>query len=192
MHSCIYEGRVHHVRREPITHRFQYRLAMAYLDLNELGEVADGLISGKRFAPASFLSVDHQRSFGDGSKLGDSESLADLVRDSVEKSTGNRPVGPIRLLTQLRYFGHYFSPLNLFYCFTGDGAGVESIVAEVSNTPWNQRHLYVLHPDKQTATDGVLRYRHPKSFHVSPFMGMEATYDWRLSTPGGIAGGSYQ
>ena len=111
-------------------------------------------------------------------------SLPAEVRKFVEETTGNRPEGPIRLLTQLRYFGHYFSPLNLFYCFAHDGARVETVVAEVSNTPWNERHLYVLHSGNQVPAKRTLRYRHPKSFHVSPFMGMDATYDWRLGTPG--------
>ena len=70
--------------------------------------------------------------------------LATSVRDLVESETGNRPQGSIRVLTQLRYWGYYFSPLNLFYCFDTEGETVEAIVAEVSNTPWGERHCYVL------------------------------------------------
>lgn len=188
MQSCLYEGRVQHVRRVPVEHRFTYRLAMAYLDLEEVeSAVADGpckFVSTKRFAPASFLEDDH-RSVFDTDKSGEIKlgALATTVRNRVAEACGRRPEGPIRLLTQLRYFGHYFSPLNLYYCFSSEDTQVECIVAEVSNTPWNERHAYVLHSGNRVASGRGHCYRHPKSFHVSPFMGMEATYEWQLSVP---------
>ena len=186
MHSCIYEGRVEHVRQEPVGHKFDYRLAMVYLDLDEIEAVvgSSAAISAKRFAPASFLPADHQQALRSAASFTSAAELAAQIRDLVEQHTGSPPAGPIRLLTQLRYFGHYFSPINLFYCFAQNGAEVESIVAEVSNTPWKQRHLYVLHQGNQIPANRLLCYRHPKSFHVSPFMAMEATYDWRLNRPG--------
>ena len=70
--------------------------------------------------------------------------LADAVRQFVAAETGFRPEGPVRLLTQLRRYGYYFSPLNLYYCFDRDGETVEVVVAEVSNTPWLERHCYLL------------------------------------------------
>jgi len=182
MHSCLYEGQVKHLRRTPVEHAFDYRLMMAYLDLEELEGLVGprALFSNRRFALASFLTRDHL------SGLPEESSLSAAIRTLVENASGHRPTGPIRLLTQLRYCGHYFSPLNLYYCFEADGARegeqVEAIVAEVSNTPWKERHHYVLHAGNQLPQPG-LRYQHPKGFHVSPFMGMEATYDWRLNTP---------
>ena len=181
MHSCLYEGRVQHVRRAPVEHRFRYRLAMAYLDLDELDQVVGktGFVSSKRYALASFLSDDHPVSCG--------KVISTAVRDLVESKIGVRPSGPIRLLTQLRYFGYYFSPLNLYYCFDKYGKELETVVAEVSNTPWNEHHCYVLHQGNQTTTNDAAgntqRYRHDKTFHVSPFMGMDATYDWKLKPP---------
>ncbi len=164
-----------------MSHRFDARLAMAFLDLDELETVVgrNGYFSSRWFALASFLPSDHQRIFEDSKR-----PLATLVRKRVEKTTGNRPSGPVRLLTQLRYFGHYFSPLNLFYCYPESGSQPEAIVAEVSNTPWNERHAYVLHAGNQIPATRALRYRHPKGFHVSPFMGMDADYEWRLRAPG--------
>jgi hypothetical protein len=158
---------------------------MAYLDLHEMEQAAgaDRCLSSGRFAPASFHPADHQQPPGADRGAFDAADLAAQIREFVGKNSGNFPAGPIRLLTQLRYFGHYFSPLNLYYCFAQDGLHVESIVAEVSNTPWNERHLYMLHQGNQLPANRVLRYHHPKSFHVSPFMGMDATYDWRLNTP---------
>jgi DUF1365 family protein len=101
----------------------------------------------------------------------------------IVRVTGERPDGPIRLLTQLRCFGLYFSPLNLYYCFGEMEDRVEMVVAEVSNTPWNERHHYVLWRGNQRPESDRLHFRHAKNFHVSPFMGMEQSYDWKLSVP---------
>ncbi len=151
---------------------------MAYLDLDELPCALDSttLISRRRFGLASFLRSDH---------LGPSnQPLADSVRNLVLKETGIEVRGPVRLLTQLRYFGIYFSPINLFYCFDEAGQGVEAIVAEVSNTPWLERHHYVLWSGNQSLGGDRLRYAHRKDFHVSPFMSMDAEYRWQLTPPG--------
>lgn len=178
MHSCIYEGRVGHCRYEPLVHRFRYRLMAMYLDLDELAELTapGGLISTARFSTASFRRADHFGAPG--------MSLADSVRQLVREHSGRCPDGPIRLLTQLRYWGYYFSPLNLFYCFDEEDRRIEAVVAEVSNTPWNERYCYVLWQGNCIAGPGRLHFRHPKTFHVSPFMGMESQYAWRLSEPG--------
>ncbi|MBM4005459.1 MAG: DUF1365 domain-containing protein [Planctomycetes bacterium] len=177
MQSCIYHGTVAHQRFEPVTHRFSYKLYMLYLDLDELpGLVGRGkTISGSRFGLASFLRGDH---------LFDRERpLADEVRERVARQTGIACRGPIRLLTQLRYFGYYMSPLNLFYCLRECGTRVEAVVAEVNNTPWNERHCYLLWDGNREPEDSGMRFIHPKDFHVSPFMDMDLEYDWRLSPP---------
>ncbi|MCK6458867.1 MAG: DUF1365 domain-containing protein, partial [Planctomycetes bacterium] len=89
---------------------------------------------------------------------------------------GRRPPGPVRLLTHLRTFGYLFNPISLFYCFEPDGETLAAVVAEVTNTPWRERHAYVVGPG--------LSYAVPKRLHVSPFMGMDQVYRWRLSPPG--------
>ena len=177
MESCIYEGRVGHARFGPVDHQFGYSLFMLYLDLDELPALVERhwALSRAKVAPAAFRREDH---FGNPAV-----PLADAVRRLVEQETGSRPEGPIRMLTQLRYWGLYFSPLNLFYCFNRDGSSVECVVAEVSNTPWRERHCYVLWAGNRRSSRG-LRYRHPKTFHVSPFMGMDTDYLWTLNSPG--------
>ena len=177
MHSCIYVGHVHHRRYSPRDHRFRYGLYMLYLDLDELpGLLRDGVLRGARFAPLSFRRENHLS--------GSQQPLAEAVRELVEEQTGRRPTGPIRLLTGLRCFGYYFSPLNLYYCFGPDDKTVETVVAEVSNTPWRETHHYVLSDGNRTGQAGELRFSHPKGFHVSPFMQMDVQYDWRLTQPG--------
>ena len=51
LHSALYEGLVRHHRRTPRDHAFAYRVAMVYLDLDELEQVfalpglGDGVMS---------------------------------------------------------------------------------------------------------------------------------------------------
>lgn len=178
MHNCLYEGYVQHRRLNPVEHVFRYRLFMAYLDLDELPLLALGGFGLGDFplAPARFCRGDH---------LGDPAApLADAVRDLVEERTRWRPTGPIHLLTLLRNWGHYFNPLSLFYCFDSSGDKVEAVVAEVTNTPWHERHAYVLWQGNRIAELPGLRFRHPKDFHVSPFMDMDMDYTWHLRKPG--------
>jgi DUF1365 family protein len=177
MESCLYEGVLHHERLTPVRHRFHYPLYLAYLDVEELPDlVRSGLVPAGRFGLASFRRTDH---------LGDpSQRFDDHVRDIVQQESGTRPSGPIRVLTQLSCLGYYFSPLNLFHCFGPDGVSVEAIVAEVQNTPWRERHAYVLWDGNRETSRGEGAYRHAKAFHVSPFMGMNIDYRWRITVPG--------
>jgi DUF1365 family protein len=87
------------------------------------------------------------------------------------------------MLTHLRYFGVGFNPVTFYYCFDAADTRVESVVAEITNTPWNERHAYVL-TDAQPEGARTLRYRFEKDFHVSPFMPMDMSYDWRFGVPG--------
>lgn len=178
MNSCIYRGTVTHVRRVPTRHAFAYRLFMMYLDLDELDDVFGGrwLWSHRRPAPAWFRRADY---LGDGDV-----PLGAAVRDEAERLTGTRPGGPIRVLTHLRTLGYVMNPVTFYYCFDEGGSAVETILAEITNTPWNERHTYALtaSPDGPTPTE--LRHDFAKRFHVSPFMGMDHEYRWRFEEPG--------
>jgi DUF1365 family protein len=177
MHSAIYHGWLRHRRFEPREHAFRYRLFLLYLDLAELDSVFRGrwLWSARRRALARFDRADH---------LGDNATpLDEAVRALVAARTGQGPQGPIRLLTHLRYFGHCFNPVSFYYCFDAADRKIESVVAEVNNTPWGEQHCYVLDCPSD-ARGGYLRYRTEKAFHVSPFMPMNLAYDWGFSPPG--------
>lgn len=148
---------------------------MMYLDLAELDSVFEGrlLWSTSRLALARFHRRDH---------LGDHQTdLATAVSDLVEQRGLPRPRGPIRLLTQLRYFGYVMNPVSFYYCYDAAGQCVESIVAEVNNTPWGEQHCYVL-----DACDAGIRSADrlvEKDFHVSPFLPMDMKYRWKLNEP---------
>jgi DUF1365 family protein len=97
--------------------------------------------------------------------------------------TQQSPQGPIRLLTQWRCLGYYFSPLNLYFCYSDrDTCQVEAIIAEVNNTPWREQHCYVLWSGNRTTQRG-LAFQHDKDFHVSPFMDLDLQYHWRIAAP---------
>ena len=175
MRSCLYEGTVQHRRLDPVEHSFRYRLFLVYVDLAELDSLFGrrGIWSTRWPALARFRRADY---------LGDpARPLDDCVRDLVEQRTGHRPSGPIGLLTNFRYFGFGMNPVSFYYCFDAAGERVETLVAEVSNTPWNERHWYVL--DFAGQELDAARFENPKQFHVSPFMPMEMTYHWRVTEP---------
>ncbi len=177
MHSCIYEGQVRHRRFQPKEHEFHYGLYMMYLDLDELTTV---------FKPFWLWSVNRPNlAFFDRRKhTGDPQrELHECVRDLVQQQTGQRPAGPIRLLTHLRYFGYGFNPVSFYYCFDKSDNKLECIVAEVNNTPWGEQHCYVLHEDDNLGGEKKKRHQFEKQFHVSPFLPMDLSYDWHFSTP---------
>lgn len=176
MHSCIYEGWVRHRRFHPQAHAFRYPLYLTYLDLDELPQLfGDGWLWGyERPALASFRRRDY---------LGDPERPLDVcVRDLVEDSLGRRPAGPIRLLTHLRWLGFGFNPVSFFWCFDEEGKP-DALVLEVHNTPWGERHPYVLDA-RGHRPEGPFLFRQAKEFHVSPFLGMGLGYRIRATLPG--------
>lgn len=177
--SCLYEGSVRHRRMGSVADEFHQRLFMVYLDLDELPELFDGTLmwSARAPAPAWFRRADH---------LGDPhEPLTEAVRNLVSARTGVQADGPVRLLTHVRYFGHCFNPVSFYYCFDASGERVMAVVAEVTNTPWGERHAYVMPVgeslDRGTST--LMRGQFDKQLHVSPLMSMDLRYDWRLTVP---------
>ncbi|MBI3356139.1 MAG: DUF1365 domain-containing protein [Nitrospirae bacterium] len=177
MKSGIYAGQVRHRRFSPVLHEFRYRLFMMYLDLDELPTLfmKHWLWSVDRGNLASFKRTDH---------VGDPAiPLDQSIRQLVEMRTGHRPTGPVRLLTHLRYFGYVFNPVSFYFCYDHSDRHVETIVAEITNTPWGERHCYVLGPNDNLAEGTRKRYHLDKVFHISPFIDMDVAYDWRFSEP---------
>jgi DUF1365 family protein len=167
MNSALYEGWVRHRRHTGAGHVFRHRVALAYLDCDEL----PGALALAPLASATGPALVRLRR---RDLLGDpSIGVDDAARDLVAAHTGVRPAGPVRLLTALRSLGVGFNPVRFYYCWH-EGA-LHSVIAEVTNTPWGERHAYVLDP-----AGGAL----PKALHVSPFQPMDQRYSWRVSEPG--------
>ena len=164
MNSCLYQGVLRHRRWLPRQHHFRYSIFLAWLDLDELPLLPTVGIRRNRFGIASFHDEDYP--------LG--TPLKDNVLNRLESLTGERPGGRVMLLTQLRYFGFHFNPVNFYYCFDPQQA-LRWVLAEVRNTPWNERHYYAINARDPRPTE--------KAFHVSPFNPMDMVYHWRFNRP---------
>ncbi|MEQ8821984.1 MAG: DUF1365 domain-containing protein [Sumerlaeia bacterium] len=177
MKSALYLGWIRHRREAVIEHAFRYNLFMVYLDLAEIDRFLSltPLWSAFRWAPARF----DRRDYHGPASL----PLDEAVRQTVEREAGRKPGGPIRLLTHFRYFGYLFNPVSFYFCYDAADERVEFILAEITNTPWKERHSYVLVPGKTASPGSVMRFEMAKTFHVSPFLPMEQIYHWTFSEP---------
>lgn len=172
--SAIYEGVVFHERTEPVAHAFTYRVFMPLLDLDELPELLDPIpwwSAREGWAPARFVASDYLDA--------GERPLAEVARDRVEAALSERPEGPVRLLTNPRYWGFGFNPVSFFFLYDAAGNAVEAIIAEVTNTPWGERRSYVLGAGPEGLSGDF-----SKQLHVSPFMPMEQDYRWSANAPG--------
>lgn len=168
--SAIYRGTVRHRRFAPRRHEFSLPLFMMWLKVEEIPALLDscwqfgrGRLSWARFRRADYIGPADQ-------------GIDTAVRNRIAELSGMSPEkiqGDVFMLCHLRYLGVYFSPLTLYY-LRQEGCW-RYLLAEVSNTPWNQRHYYLL-----DATDPA---DHAKAFHVSPFNPMDQDYRWRLTLP---------
>lgn len=170
MHSALYQGFVTHLRRQAPTHQFRYPMFMLYLDLDELGPFfqTSPLWSRERFNWASFHREDYLRP--------DIPDLKQAVSAEIERQTGHTFSGRVCLLGHLRYLGICFNPATFYFCFEGDQ--LKYVVTEVTNTPWQEKHTYVLTEAELQRSENT-----EKRFHVSPFLDMELQYRWRIPAP---------
>jgi hypothetical protein len=174
--SAIYRGWVAHRRTGPVPHSFRYRIFLPLFDLDELPELLDPipLWSARRPALARFRSEDH---------LGEAPpNLAERARNMAGERVGRRPAGPVRLLANPRYLGVGFNPVSFLFLHSKDGQSVESVIAEVTNTPWGERTAYVLDGAARPAGE-ALSGSFEKAMHVSPFQPMEQRYEISVTAP---------
>ena len=182
MNSCLYEGGVVHARKKPVEHKFAFRTFFFYLDLNELERVFGNslLFSTRRTAFARFRYSDH---LIHNSEINSPQDMRAEVINILRQHDVNEEIGPIRLLTQLRYLGFAMNPVNFYFCFDPTDTKIVSIIAEVNNTPWGEQHLYIIKNDGQMQTYNESRQvvsanNVAKDFHVSPFLPLNMTYDF--------------
>ena len=173
MFSAIYQGKLRHRRFHPKAHAFSYDSTLFYLDLDELPHLFKGVkgwsLNGK--TRGQFCRSDY---------LGDPNTeLKEAVRAEVERQLGRCPQGAVRMLTNLRMWGFCFNPVTLYYLFEPNSEKPALILAQVNNTPWNERHSYVVSCDDS----GKTRTEFPKQFHVSPFNPLDMHYHWVSTAP---------
>lgn len=168
LESALYVGEVYHQRVVPKHHEFTYKIFLFWIKLNELPRLNNEVkgFSNRGFAPTQFKREDY---------LGDTSlSLEHAVLDKMNELCDSTLQGDVFLLGQVRMFGLYFSPVN-FYFLRDQELGFTHMLAEVSNTPWNKRHHYLVDLKHQKPCD--------KAFHVSPFNPMDMQYHWSVKTP---------
>ena len=167
---AVYQGHVGHLRLIPQRHGFNYALALYWLDCQHLNSVSLAQVGIKyeRFGALSYRRRDY---------LPGRTDLHDAVCDKIAHLGGTTRPAQIFMLTPLANWGLYFSPLTLYYAYDQSGQFCY-LLAEVSNTPWNERHYYL-----QTIMPGQQHYQHDKAFHVSPFNPINMQYHWQLPAP---------
>lgn len=169
--SAIYDATVRHHRAQP-AHGLRQRVRFAYLDLDELPQVVHARPGwSTRPAPVWF----RRRDYLDRSDRPVHAALAELIADRA----GPPLAGPVRILTQLRTLGWLFNPITVYYCFETDGVTLRTLVLEITNTPWHERHWYVLGAEQVRG----LGTPFAKEFHVSPFLPMDLTYRCAAKAP---------
>ena len=177
LQNYIYNGVIRHRRYTPFEHFFSYPLFMVYVDISKVSKILKHSFIWNVNRPAliSFYRKDYH---GDPNK-----PLDQAVRDTIYNKTGKKINGPIRILTHLRYFGFCFNPVSFYYCFNTSDSKLEMIMAEVTNTPWNERHSYIIDKKMLKGSKKSLVAEIEKKLHVSPFWGMDHQYEWLFSEP---------
>ncbi|MBS0532821.1 MAG: DUF1365 family protein [Proteobacteria bacterium] len=173
LRSALYLGSVMHRRLSPRRHRLRYRAFWMLIDLDETGALSErlALFSRNRFNLFSFHDADH----GDGGPA----SLRAYVDRTLSEHNVDCRGGRIALLCMPRILGYVFNPLSIYFCHRADGS-LAALLYEVRNT-FGEMHSYLL----PVSGDAPLVHQHcAKEFYVSPFLGMDMTYDFRVAPPG--------
>lgn len=178
MNSALYTGTVYHQRNFPKSHKFKYKLFMLLLDLDELNTIFDRYWLWSTNAPsfAYFCRKDHLG----GPNIELKQAVYDLVKNRINLELN----GPVRLLTQFRYLGYGFSPVNFYYCYDRQDKKILAIVAEINNTPWGEQYCYVIDTQQDEWEEKFKEFSFKKMFHISPFMAMNYEYVWQFNQPG--------
>ncbi|EAT11334.1 DUF1365 domain-containing protein [Bermanella marisrubri] len=187
--SCIYQGEVRHRRFLPKRHELNYSLYMMFIDLDEWSEIFRGkwYASLERFNLLSLRRDDYFQ--GNQSDL--KQSIIDHVeKDFAERGLQYQNITRVMLLTHGRHFNIIFNPVSFYYCYD-EFDQLVAIVSQITNTPWGERHSYVLPKGQSDAAmkvelkgDNKHIFHFAKQFHVSPFNPMNMDYRWVFSEPG--------
>jgi len=187
MRSRIFECRVMHHRFSPRRHRFDYRIFMVALDLDEL-ELVDRRLQLFSVNAANLFSL-HERDYlptrepvhnasGSAAPLAATgTTLKERVRALLAAHAVVLPEDArVELITLPRIAGYLFNPVSFYFCRDAQGRPVAA-VAEVTNT-FHEVKPYVL--PASTWRDGAFRLCVPKHFYVSPFSDVDVAFDFVL------------
>jgi len=173
MTHLIFTGHVRHRRFFPKRHQFSYKLFMFCFELANINNT---------FKDIKYVSIEKFNWFSFRRKNYLNEStipLEEYARKLVMNRYGIYPKGKIYLLTQLSCLGYCFNPISIYFIFDEENRNLDYLILEVTNTPWGERHKYVLkHSDKPK--NEIYSYEFQKELHVSPFMSMNYSYQLNL------------
>ena len=171
--SSIYRGFVDHKRLRPKHHVLRYKVFSLLLDLDEVHILNQPfrLFSTNKWGIFSFYEKDH-------GSLTD-YPLRDWVSDQLKNAKIEYSSLEIKLLCYPRIFGYVFNPLSVYFCYDKE-RGLIAILYEVCNT-FKERHTYVLPVTHNNVT--LIQQTCKKLHYVSPFIGMEATYNFEITPP---------
>jgi uncharacterized protein len=183
--SFIYRGEISHRRFSPKAHSFSYQLYMLALDVDEMQaqQRPKGIFGFSWYNLLRFREKDYLK--------GEPHCLKQRIKDKVAslavEGSSCAGISRITMLVQVRCFGLYFSPANFYFCYDGDD-NCQHVLVEVSNTPWNERHYYLVpltdsECDKELNEQNSALHVTNKSFHVSPFMDLNMYYQWLIKPP---------
>lgn len=172
---ALYPCTVVHKRLRPFLHRFSYRVMSLYVDVEQLPALGRKLrlFSHNRWNLFSIYNRDH------GAR--DGSSLRGWIDRHLDGAGIDLDGGPVRLLTCPRVLGYVFNPLSLWFCFHRNGE-LRAVLYEVNNT-FGERHSYLVPIEGGARRDEVLSHEADKQLYVSPFLGMDARYAFRLTAP---------
>jgi len=176
-HSHIYTGQISHRRFSPKAHSFTYSLYMLGLDVDEMQakKKPQGIFGFAWFNVLRFVENDYLK--------GEPKSLKQRIKDKVADLSGCKDIDRITMLVQVRCFGLYFSPANFYFCYDSND-NCQQVLVEVSNTPWNERHYYLVPLENDNATEQITAMHvTEKQFQVSPFMDLNMQYQWLIKPP---------
>lgn len=108
-----------------------------------------------------------------------SGKLLQRIQAEIAKHGLDPNINSAYILTNLSYLGFCYNPVSFYYCYNADEVLVY-ILAEVNNTPWNERYTYVL---PCAADKAKFQFDTDKVFHISPFMPMNMHYKWYTNIP---------
>ncbi|MFT6733745.1 MAG: DUF1365 family protein [Polaribacter sp.] len=180
MKSRVYFGHIRHSRITPKKNRFNNRICMFYIDIDELSHIFDRFLlwSVNRFNAGSFNSKNYL--------CDENGSIREAVKSEIGNKFDTEHNGPIRILTHLSYFGHCFNPVTFYYCFNKETENLDFLLAQINNTPWDERFSYVFDNREGqllTSNQESINMSFDKEFHVSPFLPMEMKCHWRFMIP---------
>jgi DUF1365 family protein len=172
INSIVYQGTVRHRRFTIKPHEFSYSLFMFCFNTaafdTEFKKISQ--VSNEKFNWFSFRRKNY---------LKNSMPLDQAARSLINEQQGVYPTGKIYLLTNLSCFGYCFNPISLYFIFNPDSEELDFMIVEVTNTPWGEKHAYVVGNPEKIRSD-IYKFTFTKKLHVSPFLQMDYEYHLKV------------